>query len=704
MLGAFALVVTMGVGGALPAQAADTASLSITKTATETDLVPGQEFQYRITFQCTAGQVDGCVNAVLTDPLPDGIEIVPGAQPTTTAPNSEITVDGNTVKVEFHQDLGGGQEGLQPGVQYTLTIPVRVSPDYSADQSGRPIDNTATVGADNASDKSATATVTPTVEEQIGSSTTKSVSPERAPAEEGTAATFTITGKNTSNIGADSMVVSDPADAAPPAAPSSNPFEHLPLTGAPTVTLPKNADTVTVTAYCNGAWSTSEPAATPQLPPGCTGGWSDVAGISFAFDAPDGRTILAGASATIQLPVEQSGTGDLTDETAYTNTAGTVVTAGDQTADSQDDATYTVVPVRIEAGASKSWDPKEIASGDTSTATLGATNTSTVPVDTLTITEPESGSFPDGFTFTGLGSDGGGSQGIVWPTGATSAEITYQGCAGGPLTTTEKDTLPAPPDGCTPTGFTVTFHGEIVAGAEATAPFQVQADEDGTEQQTFPNEIGVVTGRGDQTSPEATANDTLTKYEDRLSTSVTKRITPGEIPAVPGQDATIQLSGKVDEFPASTTNAQQIVVSDPSGDPNDSEFYDVFDATGVVAVPIPDNATLTVNYWNGSAWVPVPGMTDLPSSASPYSANFPDGVDAHGVQFVYNSTDEDGFPRAPRSTRTSGSSSTTPSRTSTRPWRTAPGRVSRRVTSQRLPIPRVATRSTSTTSTQARAI
>ena len=75
------LTVLLGVGSTAAfaptaAWGADpTASMSIQKSADVSGVTPGQTFDYTIQVQCTAGTVNGCVNAQLVDPLPDFLEL-----------------------------------------------------------------------------------------------------------------------------------------------------------------------------------------------------------------------------------------------------------------------------------------------------------------------------------------------------------------------------------------------------------------------------------------------------------------------------------------------------------------------------------------------------------------------------------------------------------------------------------------------------
>lgn len=551
----------------------------------------------------------GCENYVLTDPLPQWIE--PAGDVTVDNQPSTVTVSpDNVVRVDVNQALGGGKTGLKSGDTLTVTIPVRLSADAPASVNGKTITNTATSTADNATQQSDSADVTPVVTTEIDATTTKSIEPSGASAKPGTTADVTLTGRNHSNVPVHEMVVQDPVN--PAAAP--NPFTYLGVT-APLgeVTMPAGADQVVVWAYVNGDWVEGAPGPPAALPAGVDPG--EVTGLRYVFTDTTGDGIAPGATATIPFTVEQrDNVTTLDDPVTVTNDAQTTVTTQDgqtKTSDPADDS-YVITPPQLSADVSKTFTPATVHAGDPSTVTIGATNSSNVPVDSLTIKEPSGATNPfegdNPLTFTGF------TDGVAWPSGATQAAITYTGpgCSGQPLTTTEPNTLPDPPAGCTPTGFTVTFTGTIEAGAEATLPFTVDTDsEQSVDSLTHRNQVSAQTGLDGATSDPATADATLVTLADRIATSTTKRITPNQIPAVPGQDVTTGLTGTIKAFPDSTVDAQKIVVQDPEDPTVSPNFFDTFRPTSVDSTEINECAQLTVNYWDGTAWLPVPGMVAL---------------------------------------------------------------------------------------------
>lgn len=638
LLSLFLAVGMVGVSAPAAWAADPTASMSIQKSANVATVTPGETFTYTVQVQCTTGTVAGCVNAQFSDELPPYISLngTPTVSGSTTNPNVD---EGPPVTVTFNDDLGGGEIGLAPGNVIVITIPVTVDDDIPVSASGIPVTNTGTISAGNADTKSDDATVTPDVPSTLNAVTTKEIDPEGATAVPGTPLSAALTGQNTSNVPVDTLVIQDPVD--PAATPS--PFEYLAITAPlPDVTMPAGADTVQVSLYVNGAW-VDGPAGPPQpaLPAGVDP--ADATGIRWTFTSTDGADIPVGATADVGINmVQRDNVTTLTAPITITNDANTTVSAGGDSATSppaSDD--YKIPPSAIDVVAGKTFDPDTVHAGDPSTVTLSGANNSDGPLNTMTITEPAPGTTnpmaDGGLTFDGIGSDAAG-DGIVWPTGATEASVTYTGpgCAGTPQTTDTVNTLPAPPAGCTVTGFTVTFTGEIAAGATATIPFVVttaaaQAQEELTRDNTVQ-----VDGANDVTTATGQATDSITSIVDRLDVITGKTIVPSTIPAWPGEIVTAELTGQVAPFPASTVPATQIIVQDPATIPDPNQWYDSFDPAGVVATPVPACSTGAVEYTvDGTNWLPVPGMQDVPPGI--YNAPFPEDVadTAIGIRFVY---------------------------------------------------------------------
>ncbi|TDE98812.1 LPXTG cell wall anchor domain-containing protein [Occultella glacieicola] len=614
------LVVPFTLVPALPAFAA---TWGIQKVEASTGpYEPGDQVLWFVTVSCSDPNADPCVPTTLTDPLPDGLELVSASiQSQAGATGGELVADTDADTVTYTAD------SVANGGQVQILITAQVDPDlpYSAD--GVPITNTATVVSDNATEQSASDDIVPVVPLVLDSETTKSIEPEGALAAPGTAATMTLGATNTSNDPVDTLVVQDPVD--PTADP--NPFTLLEYTGTGDITMPPNADTVTEEYWDGTQWLPLDDTVDP----------ADVQGVRYTFSGD----IQPGATATIPVQVQQSdAVEDLTEVTTVTNDTSSYVTHGtDESTPTTASDTYVITPPNNSVEASKSFDPATVSAGDPTTVTLGATNTGTA-VTSMTISEPAPGTDSpfegaDPLTFTGFGPDGDGT-GVTWPTGATAATVTFT-CADGAMPsqeTTTVNTLPNPPPDCVVVGFTVEFTGDIVSGAAATIPFTADTDPDqDPDDVTHPNTIAAEVPNAD-----AAASADLVTLIDRLATDTTKVISPSTIPAVPGQSVIVQLPTQLLPFgpDGSTTNADQIVISDPADPSNPTDFWDHFVATEVRSTDVPAGSTLTINYWDGTAWVPA---TDCGPYTGPMTVSCDLPADAQGVQFVYDSTG-DGFP------------------------------------------------------------
>lgn len=637
-----ALLLALGSILAAPpsASAESPGELQITKEVEEFEpgeqVEPGQTFVYTITISCTNTGTGGCTNAVLEDSLPAGLLLDDDASDITiVGANGSAAADGNDITVTFTDTMVDpeGEPGLLPGTA-TIQIPVRVDPDIDPALNGQNLTNTATVDATNTESDSDSFTVVPDIPVELAASTDKSFNPGSAIADPGTETTMTLTGGNDSNVPVEEITLTDPTD--PPGA-----FTYLALTGDLEVTLPPGAEQVQIDCFAGSDWQNGTPSAPPATLPSSVADPADCEGIRIHFISTDGADIAPGASGSIDVGLEQRDNIASAGEGPINNEVSTTVTIDDETSDpitAEDD--YTITSADLPLEASKVFEPDVIPAGGESTVTLGATNTSDRTLDSLTITEPggDPNMFENGLTFSGWGD-------IQWPRVATGAEITYTYADGSTetLTANPPGTLPDPPADQTVVGFSVTFTGDIVAGAEVSLPFTVTADDEQAEEEI--DHLNII--EADSTAPggytgNADANDTITTIEKRLEVEVEKEISPDEIFSIPGQEAVVELTGKVSEFPESTTDANQIIVQDPA-DLSDQSWYDAFNPQTIAETPIPADATMTVQYWNGSEWVTVPGMDQIPGEAI-FTGDLPPDVqeNAQGIRFVYES--EEGFP------------------------------------------------------------
>ncbi|WP_402469934.1 DUF5979 domain-containing protein [Isoptericola aurantiacus] len=615
MLATFALALPLV---AIPATTASAATWGIDKQLeTEGPFAPGDVVTYTIALSCS-DPVEPCLDAVATDVLPEGLNLL-SATIASGPPGGDVVADtdADTVTATWASFANGSQANI--------TVVAEIDPDLLYSANGVPITNTASVVAENAEEVSDSADLVPVVELNLDSDVTKTIEPDGALASPGTATTITLDATNTSNDVVDTLVVQDPAD--PTAEP--NPFEYLEYAGTGTVTYPPDADTL-VTEYWDGdSWEPLDDAVDPAA----------VQGVRYTFSGD----IQPGVTASIPVQVVQNdAVEELSEPTTVVNDASAVVTYPDvdPPEPSTGEATYVITPPNNSVAVTKSYSPNPVSAGQPTTVTIGAENTGT-PVGSLTFVEPSPGTpspfeGDDALTFTGFGASGDGS-GVTWPADATAATVEFT-CANGltpASSTTAVGTLPNPPFFCDVVGFEVEFTGDIVSGGEASIPFAVETDPDqGEPDVSHPNEMTV-----EVPNFTGTASDTLVTLNDRLATETDKILTPQEIPAVPGQDVIVQLPSRLLPFGSdgSTTDADQVVISDPTDPANPGPFWDHFTATSVRTTDVPPGSTLTINYWDGSAWVPAPGCGPYtgPTTAS---CDLPSG--AQGVQFVFDATGE----------------------------------------------------------------
>ena len=228
------------------------------------------------------------------------------------------------------------------------------------------------------------------------------------------------------------------------------------------------------------------------------------------------------------------------------------------------EADFEVAPEAIGVAAQKRF--YTLPGGDETTNLTGATAGDTVGVvlrainpeaplsttlDTLTIVEPGADSNAEflGSKLQFAGFDNSNPEDI-WPTGATSAKLTWLH-NGGPtvVTVDEGDPLPAPPAGVVVKGFTIAFSGQIASHTAAEVKYRIKTSSDeefvapGATVGPLRNNIdvtGTKQGLSDQTT---TAGANLSLVAPRIDVSIDKRVGPATV--MPGQDVVVQLDTEV---------------------------------------------------------------------------------------------------------------------------------------------------------------
>lgn len=637
--------------------AEDTALLEITKTASKETLKPGETMEYRIELGCSSISDLGCRGATLSDLIPAEFEIIPGSVSVSNATANPPVVDGNQVTVEFIDPLGDGTVGLIENADAVVTIQVRLREDLPFEANGKPITNTAKADAENAAEVSDVVSVTPEIELKLGTEVTKAYSPASGEASPGTQTQLTVHGTNTSNAGVDTLTLTDPTD--PTASP--NPFDLLEIATLESLSFPEGAkDTATVEYFIDGEWVPVVLSASdmPHAPPS-----ADAKGIRVTFTAADGTKIPSGAGGGFVLGLEQRpGVAALETTETVNNTVESEVGLGGESATAEDSADYTIFTDAPTVEAKKSFDPNELMLGQETNVTLSGTNTSSIPLKTLTIREPATGEFAPELAFTGFTSN------VQFPTGATGGTLTlvYRDAGGaektfGPVDLTDGAAFPSlPADFGTLMHFEIDFAGPIEPGSSSEIVFAAEATEaafdpaTGEARPPVDNVVGV-TGTTDTKTAEDTAEDTVSFSKKKLEIVTEKKLTPEEIWGFKGEGALVQLPTTVVK-PGSNTPATEIVVSDPAlSDPADpdsapvpSAFWDAFAPQAITNTDVPAGATLTVRYWDteAKAWLDIPGFTGLEGSVT---KDLPAEILAKigGIQFVFENESPGFEPHEP---------------------------------------------------------
>lgn len=643
----------------IPAQAAhaaDTAGLTIQKTVSTPNVMPGETFNWVVQVGCSVLEEE-CINAQLVDVIPS--EFIVGAAATVgmvpaldSAGHASVSVSGQTVTVDFSVPLASppGQNGLDNQI-VTITIPVTVRSNLPHTPLPVTVTNTAVITADNATQQTATADVSLTVPLNVATTANKSFAPGTVLGVPGSQTTVTFGGTNTSNSPVTEFSIQDPQT---PAALAGIFAETLRVTSLGTVTWPAGAVNATVSVWdaVTETWLagvTANVGDTLALPPAVP--LDDIRGVRVTFTSPT-PLMLTGQTAALDLvtSVRSAGSGSRSNTSTSTvsvegvsSTAVAVASLNLEAATSSILAEKTISPDRL---ASKEYESQDLTSA---TVTLGARNTGTVPLATMSILEPvnpadQTSANPlhpnhtgGGLVFAGLGT-------VVWPVGATAGAITYyysDGSNSGVLAAPAVGAAFAAPDAAKRvTGFAVQFSGAAMQqGAFATVPYTIDTNSAQTETRVDYLNTIEANGRDVFNQPvDDDASDTVTVFGDRIEVETSKVITTTNMLAVPGQQTTATLSTHMRPYPESTRNATQIIQYDPPlGTSPTPEWYEYFTPTQLILTNVPVNTTLTVQYLNSVGdWTNVTGLVARTGGPINQAISAPEAI--HGLRLVWDTT------------------------------------------------------------------
>lgn len=613
------LVVAATLIPATAAAAFEPAAVRNVKTANATDVGPGDSFNWMIEVGCSV-LTDECVDAVLTDEIPAEF-IVPDATeilltPTLSDAERTITVTGQTVTVAFHQNLTtpAGKTGLTNGT-VTVTIPVTVRSDLDYTPTPRTVVNTSEMVADNAPMRPSTASVRLTVPLELATKPTKSFSPATNIAVAGLGTQLTLGGQNTSNAAVSSLTIQDPVTPTPAAA--GNIFlTALELKTISSVTWPAGATSAVVSLWDSSlstpAW-VDAPAVnsggTLVLPSSVVP--ANAGGVRIVFSSGTSAEIPRTASASFVLDLENRA--GIISKT-YANTSQSVVERDSYSANKSATANYVVTTATSAVSAGKSITPSRMStiafgSNDLTkgTVTLTGGNAGSIPLTSLTISEPSDPTLIDATNPLAPAHTGGGlifsgfTSGVVWPAGATAAKVTYYFADGtSSVLTATTPGLPSAGSAERVTGFSVTFTGTMQQGAAAKLPFAITAN---TLQVApvlsvdYRNEIKVTAV--DKYSHDVVpkyASATVTVLAEQINLETSKSLSRSTLRASPGQTTTATLTTHVLDYPSTTRVIKHIEMTDPSASSGLTDWYNYFNATRLVVTSVPGNATLTIFY------------------------------------------------------------------------------------------------------------
>ena len=589
-----ALILVSPFFAVVPAMADDLVPVVIDLAKTTSAPIDGtaganESVNFDFTITCSSTQSD-CVNLTLTDSFPAPLVF------DSVNTNSSYTIGtaANGFTLTFTNPLDEGGVGLVAGESVSFQAIGHVVGNVDASFDGTTVTNTAYATVDNPdSNNQASAPVGIIAPLVVSSTISKTVTPNAIVGFTDAPVAFNLSATNTSNAVVDTLIISDPAEAALP----TNAYDYLTPTGV-TVSYPTGANRVRIDRYTGTAWvnGSVQSGTTPTLPAGVIKGLrftfsNNAANVDIAKGATGSVTINTKANASVEtLPAPFNGLNIASSQATKATTLGTIVSAN---------APFTITPAALSPVATKTFSKHDVLGGENITATLGASNGGDFTFSELAITEPRTGtaSFADqGFDFVAI------NQGSVfWPTGATSVDVTYvyDDALGNPTITwtTPRNTLPTPEAGRTVIGFTANFRGSIAPGQYATVPFTVHTLAPIDDISTT-NTIQVDARTSDGKSASTTASDVLLRRSSRISTSIDKTIAPGSIFATSGSPLLLSLRAQIDPRPTaltdttgSTIGATKFVVED-----NDADFWNVFNPTNIVATEIPSGSTLVIEY------------------------------------------------------------------------------------------------------------
>jgi uncharacterized repeat protein (TIGR01451 family)/fimbrial isopeptide formation D2 family protein len=584
--------------------------LSLSKTAGVTTAQPGDNFVYTLNFGCSS-TTTGCVNAVVTDPVPAPLTVV-GTPTVVGAGTATVAVSGNTVTVSFADAVPNtvpASTGLAAGTTGSIMVQVQVPAGLAKSYDGQVLTNTANFTSSNSTTVTSSAPVTLQVPPVVSETVTKSWAAGPIIFNPGATSTVTLTAQNSSNISASSVSLIEPSDSTA----SSSVFNFYDLASLGAVTFPAGADRVQAIATVGGIDIAGPVGTTAVLDSSVSPG--DVTALQFVFTSSSSAASITsgGAAGSVALTLAQRATNRTPPSGTLASGGGRVNTVGGHVVTPQGEAdatpvskTQTVSALTVAVTAQKTFTPSDVPAGLSSLAVITATNTSTGPLTSMTVGDPTDA---NSFFTADIGFGGFVAGSSQWPAGATAGTVQWFTNTGSVANSsfTAASNLPSTPTLSTGqyiTGFLVSYTGPVNASAAAKIAYTVTTDDaagpSGTGFLPYTNGT-TVTGVNQAGSRAVPTTADLNVYFPQVKLDLVKTISPATV--FPGGSSLVQLAATTPNG-TSSVRPTSIVVSDVPTAPTATDYWNAFTVVSIAATTVPAGATMLTEYTldGGQTW------------------------------------------------------------------------------------------------------
>ncbi|KRA25549.1 hypothetical protein ASD65_14840 [Microbacterium sp. Root61] len=433
------LVAAMVTAGALPAPAVEVPQSTLAVSKSDNlggqTLKPGADFVYELTASCSNIEVD-CTDVVLTDVLPEGIDItaLPQSTPDRTVEFVEAT---RTLTISFHKKTDNpAGVGLPAGSQEVFEVAGRL-PANTPMLSGDKITNVAELSGSNAATVTDDDIIVVEVPKAVTPIATKSWTEGTSVAGTNNVVEVKLGVRNGSSSSAAVTTLSVVDDTAAT-------YEHFDATSVSVTTFPKGANKAVLQAKIGGNWMSVSTLSAAGTFPGAPG--VDLAfatGIRIDFTDVDDKILpydADGGAATLTLELRDTlrSTGAPIAPTAKipVDNCAVPVAAEATGAPVQGAAAcsvHQILPDTLVLESKKSFfadrdgnftrntgEYAVIGEHSPVSATVSVQNKSPFPVSELTITEPDTTVAGQEFSFVDVS-----KIRLTFPVGSSNAQVTY---------------------------------------------------------------------------------------------------------------------------------------------------------------------------------------------------------------------------------------------------------------------------------------